>query len=436
MIARAVSVELFVLLLLVPPCSLGMTPQVDTLRISLSEAEQRFLDSNLQLLAGRFAIDAARAAVIQAQLWSNPTIAVEQNIYNNQTKRYFDVTSTGNTEVALQQLFLLAGKRDKQVQLATMNGHLSEQTYADLLRALKFELRSDFIDLHFLQQALRFYEETLPSLRNTVSAAERMAEKRSLLLGELLRLKSLLFSLEGERLDVVHRIIETQSSFRILLGDTSATSAYLVPMLNDRALDSVRVEGVPLERAIAAATECRADLRAADANVRYEEANLSLQQALAVPDVTVGGRWSRAGSYIPDYFGLTFSIDLPFFNRNQGNIQVSEKTLEQKRALLAQVRQRIEEEARTAYRKAEETDHLYAGFDRKFSGEYRTLVNGMIASYEKRNITIIEFTDFYESYRNSLLQTNRLLNERFKALEALNYAAGAPLWSLPGSERP
>ncbi len=435
MIARAVSVRLFVLLLLVPPCSAGMTSDVDTLGISLSEAEHRFLVGNLQLLAGRCAIDAARAAGIQAQLWSNPTIAVEQNIYNNQTKRYFDVTSTGNTEVALQQLFLLAGKRDKQVQLAMVNGEISEETYADLLRALKFELRSDFIDLHFLQQALRFYDETLPSLRNTVNAAERMAERRSLLLGELLRLKSLLFSLEGERLDMMQRIIEIQSSFRIFFGDTSATPAYLVPLLNDSAMDSLRVESVSLETAIKVATERRADLQAADANVRYEEVNLALQNALAVPDVTVGGRWSRAGSYIPDYFGLTVSIDLPLFNRNQGNIQVSEKTLEQKKVLLAQVRRRIEEEVRTAYRKAEATDHLYAGFDRRFSGEYRTLVNGMIANYEKRNITIIEFTDFYESYRNSLLLTNRLLNERFKTLEALNYVVGAPLWSLPESAR-
>ena len=85
MIARAVFIELFVLLFLIPFCSPGMTPSVDTLRISMSEVEQRFLDRNLQLLAGRLANDAARAAVVQAQLWNNPTIAVEQNIYNNQT---------------------------------------------------------------------------------------------------------------------------------------------------------------------------------------------------------------------------------------------------------------------------------------------------------------------------------------------------------------
>lgn len=64
MIARTVFVRLFVLLLLVPLCSVGMTPRVDMLRMSLSEAEQRFLDSNLQLLAGRCAIDAARAGVL------------------------------------------------------------------------------------------------------------------------------------------------------------------------------------------------------------------------------------------------------------------------------------------------------------------------------------------------------------------------------------
>jgi outer membrane protein, heavy metal efflux system len=77
---------------------------VDTVFITLEKAEDRFVQNNLQLLAARFGIGAAKAAAYQAGLWSNPNIAVEQNAYNKYTNKYFDVSRTGNTEVQLQQL--------------------------------------------------------------------------------------------------------------------------------------------------------------------------------------------------------------------------------------------------------------------------------------------------------------------------------------------
>jgi len=87
--------------------------KVDTLSITLKTAEDRFLKENLQLLASRYNINAADAQITQAGLWSNPNISIEQNIYNQTTHRYFDFTNTGNTEVQIQQLFALAGKKDK-----------------------------------------------------------------------------------------------------------------------------------------------------------------------------------------------------------------------------------------------------------------------------------------------------------------------------------
>ncbi len=161
--------------------------------------------------------------------------------------------------------------------------------------------------------------------------------------------------------------------------------------------------------------------------MEYEEANLSLQKAMSIPDLTVGGRYSRAGSYIPDYYAVTVSIDLPIFNRNQGNVEISENTLEGDKLLREYSRKTLEKEVATAYWKAIDTDSLFRAFDKKFTGEYKTLVAGMDADYEKRNITIIEFTDFYESYRTSMLQMNQLQNDRIDAFEGLNYAAGTSL---------
>ncbi|HXX64361.1 MAG TPA: TolC family protein [Bacteroidota bacterium] len=397
--------------------------QNDTTRIALPDAEERFVRGNLQLLAARLNIDAARAAVLQAQLWSNPNIQIEQNVYNPQTRRYMDFTKEGNTEVQVQQLFLLAGKRDKQVKLAEINTRITEQTLYELLRALRLELRSDFFDLYFLQQSVAFYDESLKILRNTIGSVERIYEKRSILLAEVLRLKALLFSLENERLGLVSQMEEIQGGMRILLRDS--THATYVPQLARAHLDSIRVDTLSLDRLIALAKAQRPDYQMADATVRFEETNLALQRALAIPDVTLGGRYSRNGSYIPDYFAVTVSVDIPIFNRNQGNILVSERTLEVDKANRELVERTLEKEVTVAFRRAVVTDGLYRTFDRKFAAEYQSLVDGMVANYLKRNMTIIEFTDFYESYRTAMLQMNQLQDDRADAFESLYYALGS-----------
>ncbi len=397
----------------------------DTVSLSLVQAEQAFLKRNLQLLAARFNIDASRAAIVQAGLWSNPNIAIEQNGYNQQTGKYFDFTKSGNTEVQIQQLVLLAGKRDKQITLAHISAQISEQAFYDLLRSLKYNLRTNFFDLYFLQKSIRFYDESISSVQKTVASTEAIYDKRSILLSEVLRLKSLLFTLQTERLGLINRANEIQNDLRVMLRDERRVT-YL-PQVSEHRLDSLSMLPLSLEYAVQASKENRPDLKNTEYSIAYEQTNLALQKALAIPDVTLGGRWSRAGSYIPDYFAVSMSVDLPFFNRNQGNIVVSENTLEANKALRDNSLLRVEKEMTIAFEKALETDRLYQSFDKKFAGQYEQLVDGTITSYQKRNISIIEFTDFFESYRTSMLQMNQLQNDRIDAFESLNYVAGTSL---------
>ena len=58
----------------------------DTLKITLPEAEHLFLQNNASLLAQKYNIEAAKAQIIQAKLWDNPTFSGEQQLYNQQTK--------------------------------------------------------------------------------------------------------------------------------------------------------------------------------------------------------------------------------------------------------------------------------------------------------------------------------------------------------------
>ncbi len=396
----------------------------DTVKISLETAEQIFLQHNLQLLAAKYNINAAKASIIQAHIWNNPNLSIGQNIYNKFTSKYFDFSKTGNTDLQLQQLFLLAGKRNDQIKLAQINSEVAEDSFYDLLRTLKFELRTNFYNLYFLQKSEKFYDNTIPSVQKTVDAAQRIYEQHAILLSEVLRLKSLLFSLQNERLGIENQIYDIQNNLNVLLSDSTNSHSYFSPQLNVAFYDSLNANSISLNDALGTALENRPDVKIAASNVIYEKTNLTLQKALAIPDLTIGGSYSRNGGYIRDYLALTLSVDLPIFNRNQGNIQVSENTLEENKILLNQAKQSVKKEVVSAYEKALETDNLYKNFDRAFPNQYEKLTSGMIANYESRNMTIIEFTDFYESYRTSMLQMIQLQDSRINAFEQLNYAVG------------
>ncbi len=403
---------------------------VDSVRISLHEAEQRFLDHNLQLLASTFNIEASKAAVMQARLWSNPNLSLEQNVYNQYTRRVLDFTKTGNTDLQIQQLILLGGKRGKQVRIAEINSDIAGNSFFDLLRELKLELRTDFFDLYFLRRSLGFYDESIASLKKTIDASERILEKRSILLAEVLRLKSLMFSLESERLGIRNRISDSEGALRVLLADTGSVAVRYFPVLDQAQLDGVRMDTLSFPETVRAALENRPDLLTAEATVESDETNIALQKAMAVPDVTLGAHWSRNGSYIPDYYGITVAVDLPLFNRNQGAIIASERTRDADALARDNVRRSVEREVVTAYHKALDADSVFHSSDRKFAAEFGALVDGMNESYRMRNISIIQFTDFYESYRTSVIQVNQLQNDRLDAIEGLNYAAGKDLVKL------
>ncbi len=399
----------------------------DTTIISLKEAEEKFLKENLQLIASKYNISAAGAQIIQAKLWNNPNISIEQNIYNQSTKRYFDFTRTGNTELQIQQLFLLAGKKEKQVQVSEINKQITEFSFYDLLRNLKFQLRSDFYDLYFLQNSLRFYKRSIPNINKTILSVEGAYNKRTMLLSEVIRLKALLLSLQNEKLGIETQISELQNDMRVLMHDTTKNSIYYIPALDLQKYENITFDNMSVDSVIQTGINNRPDYKSAESTVKLDKANLNLQNSMAVPDLSIGGRWSRAGSYIPEYYALSFSIDLPLFNRNQGNIEMAKLTLLSDETNRLQQKTSTEREIRNAFHKASQTDMLYKSIDKKFTSQYDTLADGVAENFRNRNITIVEFTDFYESYRTSIIQLNQIQNNRIDAIENLNFRTGTDL---------
>lgn len=409
-----------VVLLLLP---FGVFAQ-DTLRLTIRQTDSLFVRNNLSLLADRFRVDAAQAGLLQTSLRENPTVTVEASAYNGARQRVLDVGGQGQKIVTVQQLLYTAGKRNRRIALAQEAARLTEFEFSDLLRNLRFEVRNRFYDSYFLNQTLVRYTRQIENLSVTVDAYEQQYGRNNVSLRDLLRLKALLFALKNDQLELQYQLAENQRTLRTLLG----TDQSVDPVVNEVSLNRYRLNGYTTAALRELALKNRADLRASESLLRQADLNDKLQRSLARPDVRIGGVYDQSGSYTPHYTGLGLSIDLPVFNRNQGNIQAARSQIGFQKRQLDQKQLQISNEVATAVQKVLDVEQLAQSVESRFSEQFDELSQGATRSFGRGNLSLLEFVDLVEAYNENVRQLNRLKADRVAAYEELNYIVGDDLF--------
>jgi len=396
----------------------------DTLRLTIRQADSIFLQHNLQLLAEKYQIDIAKSLEIQDKLWANPTLGVEISTYNP-SRGFLDVGRQGQKAITIQQLITRAGKRNKRVALDVESTRKSEFQFYDLIRTLKFELREIFFESYFLNQTIALYDTQIATLNTTVSAFDKEYERKNISLKEVVRLKALLFQLTNDRADILFELAENQRDLKTLLNseipvksivDSSDINRYQLKnynlaLLKDRALQS------------------RSDLKVVQSETKQSELNYTLQKALAVPDIQIGGIYDQSSNYVSNYFGLNVSVDLPFFNRNQGNIRAAKSNISYFKTAETAKQNSINNEVDAALQKVFVAEKAYKSVENHFTDQFELLSKGFYDNFQKRNITLLEFIDFIETYNESIKEFNRLQADRIKVYEELNYVVGEELFN-------
>ena len=162
----------------------------------------------------------------------------------------------------------------------------------------------------------------------------------------------------------------------------------------------------------------------AQSDVDISQMNLSYQKALAIPDLTLSAGWDRNGSFVHNYNYIGLQFDLPFFNRNQGNIKTAKFDIESNKLKVQSTKDRVKADIIQAYAAVLENDDLYSKFDAKFAEDMDQLTVEMLKNFEKKNISMLEFLDFYDAYKQNVIQINTLQNNRLNAFENLNFTIG------------
>jgi cobalt-zinc-cadmium efflux system outer membrane protein len=394
----------------------------DTLKITLAQAEDQFLKNNLQLVIERYNIDNASAEIITARLFQNPNFSYNNGLYATGVPNAYSEQSFG-----LSQLFSIAGKRNKNVQLAKLGVEQAKYQFFDLLRTLKFTLRNDFYNIYFQQQSAKVYDQEIGSLKKTLDIFKQQYTAGNIAEKEVLRIQSQLYTLQVEYNGLQTSIDTVQSEFKLLIK--AKPDVYVEPQVNYDLDNKNVVAAVTYQTLLDSAYANRYDLKLAKTTIDYNNANLVLQKATAVPDVSLSVNYDKLGAYGQNFLGAGIAVDLPFFNRNQGNIKQAHIAIDQSKIQLQDKQDQVESDVASNYKNALRLEQLNNSFDPAFKDDFTHLIQEVAKNYEKRNISLLEFLDFYDSYKTNVLQLNTLRFNRVISLEQINFITGTPFFN-------
>lgn len=399
--------------------------QTDTLSLNLNQAENLFLKNNFDLLVSNYDIDKAKAEIITAKLFENPTLEYENLFYNHETKKFLQTSyAYGQFAGSISQLFKLAGKRNKNIKLAQTGVKLAEYEYFDLLRTLKFELVNTFYKTYFAAQSVKVYQEQISSTDQLLKAYDLQLKTGNVAAKDVIRIKSLLINLKAEQAGLLNELEDNYKDLKILCGINATTSINL--MLDQ--VDHVSPDKIPYSALLDSARANRADLKLAKTDLLYNERNLKLQKAMAIPDIEIGLSYDLKGNYPEKYTGLGIKIPIPLFSRNQGEIKKAQVGITAADLHLKRQEALLENEVFNSYKTALRNEKLYAEIDPTFSTDFNTLISGLIKNFKARNISLIEFLDLYDAYKENTLQLNKVEFERMSSRAELNYVTGSNLF--------
>jgi outer membrane protein, heavy metal efflux system len=120
-------------------------------------------------------------------------------------------------------------------------------------------------------------------------------------------------------------------------------------------------------------------------------------------------------------------MDLPVFNRNQGNRRYAQIGMEQSKVHFQQMNLSIENEIALAYQNLANAVDFYNQIEPDYESELDNLLTSYTNNFTSRNISLLEYLDFLDAYlgnKEIILKAGKEVN---KKSEELNYTVGLDL---------
>lgn len=399
----------------------------DTVRQSLPQLEQLFLERNFQLLAQRYQVDIASAAITQAGLRPNPNLWFQGNLYNPNTHKFLQygapsqadkdagIYNSGYYAVQLQQVILLAGKRSKLVALAESNRSLAQLAFRDIMRTLHYQLYTTYANLYYDLQTLRLFTDELARQQRLVESYRIALRTGGVAPYEVTRLEVAVRDLQANIANYESQVADEQATLRVLIRQPNRS--FILPT----DLPTPQTTLPPLNTALDSALTNRPDIGLSQEQINNAQRSLTLEKSRRTPDLTTGLFFEKYGNAYPNFVGLQASMDLPVRNRNQGAIRSAEATLKSVTGGLENQQTVVQSDVLNTYDKLNTYYDQLRSRPEGYLDRIQNISVEATRAYNARAISLLDYLDKIRTYQQAQLNNINLLNNLFNTQQLLNY---------------
>lgn len=414
------------------PGSSPPAPQANTLAqnpgtvtISLDEAIRLALQHNHNLLAARTTIQQNEAEEKTANLRPNPVLMGDTQFLPIFQPSQFSsdyIDNTAQFDLGVSYLFERGKKRQHRLQAAKDVTAQSRSQVADNERNLTFNVASQFINVELAESTLELATQDLKSFQNTVEITEARYKAGDIGEDDLLKIKLQMLQFQTDVSTAQLARVQGLSDLRQLLGYESVGPDYDIT----GAFDYQPVKGI-VEDFQAKALQNRPDLQAARLGVNAANSQLALQKAIAKRDVT--GQASYTHLSDGNDISLFGQIQLPIFDRNQGEIARAGFAINQAQEQEKFVSGQVMTDVRDAFEGLSANDKIVVLYRSGYLDQAQQSRDITEYAYRHGAASLLDFLDAERSYRAIQVSYRQALAAYLLALEQLREAVGTR--SLP-----
>jgi len=397
--------------------------------MTIEDAVAAALEHNLDLLATRYDIDIASARIVTARLLPNPSIVGGGDYLDILGSGFLfnGATGAGPTEgnVRLDVPSERGGKRRKRMQYARADLSVSELLLLNTVRELRFAVQNACVEILLQGALLELAKNDLSIFEGITAINESRVRDGDLAESELMRTRLA----ARERANVVRlselRVREARLRLQLLLGRDATepladvTGPFPRPPREEPSYVELRAE----------AREQRPDLRALAAAELRADADIELQRALGWIDLDVGIVYHRQVGYADgaDSLGFYLGLPLPFFSRNQGEIQRARRTHDQSVAETKAFRASVDKEVAAVVAEYQAADELLAAIERGMTTEATEVREVSEYAYRRGEVSFLEFLDAQRAFNDTMRSYQEAMARYAAAVYRVDWVAGRSL---------
>ena len=414
------------------PPALAQGVAVTTNTISLAQAQAQAFARNWDVLAAKTGVSAAEAQRLIAQEFPNPTFSVS----TAKIGPHDGGTALGNgiwnrsydTIFAVNQLIEIGGKRRDRKNSAAAGLAGAQARFLDARRLLEQGVTKAYVAALLAGETARILNESARMLRHETELAQVRLQAGDISDADEKQIENNadVFELQAKSAETAAR--QARIALEILLGADRPEGNWTPA----DSLASIRVaapanEGEPVDFR-------RADVQAAAADLQQSQADLQLQRAMRIPDPTfsvLAEHNPPGGSPPTDTLGVGVSFPLPLWNRNRGEIQAAQATVEKNFLALAKARAQAAADLAGAQAEFQEASGRLARYQNQILPKSQKVREAVAFAYEKGGASLVDLLEAERADNDARIATAQAMADAASAVA--DWKAAIEVMNVPNT---